>query len=114
MRRLVELGIVVALALCASALAAPSSFTVAEDGSGDFATIQGAVNAIPANSSKHYVIHIKPGIYKERVTVSKDRQHVSLIGQDAARTVITYYLGANDVDGSGKPLGTFNTNTARI
>jgi polygalacturonase len=114
MHRPIGMGIVLVLALCATAIAAPRTFTVAEDGSGDFATIQGAVNAIPANSSRHYTIDIKPGIYKERVFLTKDRQHVSFIGDDVARTVITYNLGANDVDPGGKPLGTFNTNTVRI
>jgi polygalacturonase len=114
MRRLIEMGIVVLLALSAAAIASPRTFTVAEDGSGDFATIQGAVNAIPANSSKHYVIHIKPGVYKERIVVPKDRQHVSFIGDDPARTVISHRSSANDLGPQGKPIGTFNTNIVRI
>ena len=43
-------------------------FVVAADGSGDFVTVQEAINAVPDMRSNRTVIYIKPGIYKEKLT----------------------------------------------
>jgi pectinesterase len=44
----------------------PKSFTVAQDGSGNFKTIQEAVNAVRDLSQEEVTIHIKKGIYHEK------------------------------------------------
>src|SRR5688572_22920648 len=72
------------LAIVASASA--KTLTVASDGSGDFASVQAAVDAAPANSAERVVIHIKPGTYKERVHVRKDKPRLTFRGDDAKTT----------------------------
>lgn len=71
---------------------------VAQDGSGDFKTIQEAVNKVRDHAEKRVTILIKPGIYKEKVVIPSFKRNVTLKGEDKDRTIITYD------DFSGKPF----------
>lgn len=71
--------------------------TVAADGSGDHATVQAAVDAAPKKSEQRVVIRIKPGTYKERVRVGKDKVRLTFRGEDANTTVLTFDLYASKV-----------------
>jgi len=82
---------------------------VATDGSGDFTTIQAAIDAIPADNAKPMTIHIKNGIYKEKIRLEKP--YVTLVGEDKDRTLITYDDHANKLFPNGEPYGTFNSYT---
>jgi pectinesterase len=64
--------------------------TVAQDGSGRYTTIQAAVNAIPDNKSARTVIFVKKGIYKGKVIIPSSKINITLIGEDAEKTIITY------------------------
>jgi len=75
----------------------PSSLTVAQDGSRDFKTIQEAVNSTRDLGRARVVIHIKKGVYHEKLIIPSWKTNVSLIGDDKDNTIIT-----ND-DFSGKP-----------
>src|SRR6185312_15933788 len=75
----------------------PSSLTVAQDGSGDFKTIQEAVNSTRDLRQARVVIHIKKGVYHEKLIIPSWKTNVSLIGDDKANTIIT------NGDFSGKP-----------
>ncbi|KAJ7538846.1 hypothetical protein O6H91_11G065300 [Diphasiastrum complanatum] len=69
----------------------PSSFinvTVAADRSGQFLTVQDAVNAAPLKSSKRFVIYIKKGTYNELVLVPKGATNIMLIGDGINQTII--------------------------
>src|SRR5687767_14714605 len=91
------------------------TFIVAPDGSADFTTVQAAVDAAPANSPHRVVIHIKPGTYKERVHVGKDKPRLTFRGDDAKTTVLTYDLSANKVVAPAtKPVGTSGSYSALI
>ncbi|XP_072979974.1 pectinesterase-like [Typha angustifolia] len=70
---------------------------VAADGSGDYATVQEAVDAAPAKSKKRWVIRIKAGVYQENVEVSKKKKNIMFIGDGRSDTVITG--NRNVVDG---------------
>ncbi len=63
---------------------------VAQDGSGDFRSIQEAINAVPDYRKSRTVIRIKPGIYNEKVIIPPSKQLLSLIGDDAVNTILTY------------------------
>eukprot|EP01018_Ginkgo_biloba_P027974 Gb_05254 [translate_table: standard] len=60
---------------------------VAQDGTGNFKTISEAVNAAPGKSSGRFIIHVKAGIYAEKISVSKD--NIMLIGDGKDITVVT-------------------------
>src|SRR5688572_22202352 len=53
---------------------------VAADGSGDVATIQAAIDAVPAGNSEPFAILVKPGLYHGRVVIPADRPHLLLVG----------------------------------
>ena len=88
-----------------SHLATPGSkhsVVVAQDGSGDFTSVQQAVDALPARGGE---IAVKPGTYREVVTIRKRHLHLYGVNTDPAKTVIVFGNGAPS---SG---GTFNTAT---
>ena len=93
-----------ALASLHAAAPAPIRVVVAKDGSGDYPTVQNAVDhafdRVLAPTTARLIIEIRPGIYHERVRVPHDRPRVTFLGQDAQSTVITYGLGAKDVGGT--------------
>ena len=67
-----------------------ADFVVAQDGSGDFITVQAAIDAVPAYRKKRTTIFIKNGIYKEKPVVPANKQLVSFIGENAEKTILTY------------------------
>ncbi|MFF0735374.1 pectinesterase family protein [Streptomyces chartreusis] len=88
---------------------AATTLTVAKDGSGQYSTVQAAVNAVPANNASRIVIAVKPGTYRETVKVPADKPHVTIQGTGGSRkdTVIVY----NNAAGTAKPdgSGTYGT-----
>src|SRR5262245_3282414 len=89
---------------------------VAADGSGDYATIQDAIDAVPqsTSSSNRWVILVKPGIYHERTYIQREKRFVSLVGTDPSTVVISYGLYASMNGPDGKPIGTFRTPTVQV
>ncbi|MFD5777782.1 pectinesterase family protein [Streptomyces fungicidicus] len=89
--------------------AAATTLTVAKDGTGQYKTVQAAVNAVPANNPSRVVVSIKPGTYRETVKVPSNKPHVTLQGTGGSRkdTVIVY----NNAAGTRKPdgSGTYGT-----
>jgi len=67
-----------------------TEFTVAADGSGDFTSIQAAIDASKAFPYERITIHLKNGTYKEKVEVYPWNPDISLIGESREGTVITY------------------------
>ena len=76
----------------------PKRLTVAPDGSGDYKTIQEAVNAMRDFSQERVTIFIKKGIYHEKLVIPSWKTNIALVGKSRDSTIIT-----ND-DFSGKPL----------
>ena len=76
----------------AAATAAQNRIVVAADGSGNFKTIQQALDHVPDDNSRRIVIQIKPGTYEEQIRV--DKRFVTLRGDDPLKTVITHRLSA--------------------
>jgi len=65
------------------------TITVAKDGSGDYKTVQSAVDSIASNGSAPVRINIKAGTYTEKLTIA-GRSQLCLVGDSAATTVLTY------------------------
>jgi pectin methylesterase-like acyl-CoA thioesterase len=63
---------------------------VAQDGSGDFCTVQGAIDAVPAGNTHAVRIDVRPGIYTEIDYIRPDRPHITVTGAGADRTAIQY------------------------
>jgi pectin methylesterase-like acyl-CoA thioesterase len=71
-----------------------TNLTVAADGSGDFCTVQGAVDWIPSGNTIPRRIFIKNGVYQEIIYVT-NKPHLTFAGEDHRKTVIEY--ANNDV-----------------
>jgi pectin methylesterase-like acyl-CoA thioesterase len=73
----------------AAAPPASSSLTVAADGTGDFCTVQGAVDAVPGGGTAPVTITLAPGLYEEIVFISGKNQ-LTLHGADRKTSIIAY------------------------
>ena len=62
---------------------------VAADGSGDYTSVQAAIDAMPENNLCQYLIFIKAGTYQEHVFIPFNKGHLSLIGEGSDRVIIT-------------------------
>lgn len=87
-------------------------FVVAKDGSGDFFTVQDAVNAAP-DYFRHGEIKIliREGIYREKVVIPSCKQRLHLVGRSAESTVITWNDYALKNGSTGYTMGTSATST---
>jgi pectinesterase len=79
----------------------PKTLTVAQDGSGDYKTIQGAVNAVRDLSQEQVTIYIKPGTYHEKLVIPSWKTKIRLVGESNTNTIITN----NDYSGKDYPGG---------
>ncbi len=61
---------------------------VAADGSGDFTSLQAAIDAAPASRVKPYLIFVKNGNYKEHIDIPSNKPMLHIIGQDRDKAVI--------------------------
>ncbi len=67
---------------------------VATDGSGDTTTVQQAIDQVPENNVRRFVIHIRPGTYKEQIKILQTKPFITLQGDDALKTTLTFNLSA--------------------
>ena len=87
-------------------------FVVAKDGSGDFFTVQEAINAAPDYCKQAATtIFIKDGVYKEKVTIPANKWKLHLIGQSVENTVISWDDYAKKIGPTGHEMGTSATST---
>jgi pectinesterase len=94
----------------AGSLAAQTDWVVDPAGSNTFRSVQEAIMAVPIRAATNWTtIHIKPGVYRELIYVQRERGLIRLVGEDAAKTVLSYDLHANVKGADGKPIGTFRT-----
>lgn len=89
------------------------TLVVAQDGTGDYTTLQEAFDALPVDGEPH-IIRLRPGTYREKVTLTAKHPRVTLIGDDAAQCVITYDDYAGRDNGKGGTLGTWQSQTLLI
>jgi pectinesterase len=82
---------------------AASGVTVAADGSGNYTTVQAAIDAAPAGSTSTYTITIKPGTYRGTVTIPANKPHLSLIGAGSSASAVV--LVEHHASGATKPGG---------
>ncbi|MFM2295086.1 MAG: hypothetical protein RLZZ350_1499, partial [Verrucomicrobiota bacterium] len=82
----------------------PTNLTVALDGAGDFATLQGAADWIPQNNTLTRTITILPGTYRDNATFAQNRNNVRVFGAGANRTdvqLIYLYPAFSSANGAG-------------
>jgi pectinesterase len=96
------------------ALSQQHDFVVAKDGSGNFKTVQEAINAVPDFRKKTTVIFIKNGIYKEKLILPGSKKLVKFIGESRDRTILTYDDFAQKKNSFGEEKGTSGSSSFYI
>jgi pectinesterase len=92
--------------MVASTFAQKYDVVVAQDGSGNYTTVQAAINAVPDLQEKRTRIYIKAGVYKEKLMLPATKTNVSFVGEDAQKTVLTYDDFAAKQNSKGAEIGT--------
>jgi pectinesterase inhibitor-like protein len=70
-------------------LQSTNDVVVAADGSGNFSTINEAINFAPNNSYDRIIIYVKEGVYEENVEITSDKTNIVLLGDGSDVTLIT-------------------------
>jgi pectinesterase len=92
---------------------AQRKITVAQDGSGDYKTVQAAFDAIPLNNKTPVDIFIKKGTYKEKLHLDSTKDHVTIQGEIDG-TVLTYDDHTGTVAADGSIINTMTSQTFYI
>ena len=85
------------------------TLVVSRDGTGDFRTLQEAIESARAFMDYTVTIYVKNGVYKEKVIVPSWVENIDIIGEDRDKTIITYDDHANI-----NKMGTFRTYTVKV
>ncbi len=86
-------------------------FVVAKDGSGDFFTVQEAINALPDFSREKIWLLVREGVYFEKIAIPFSKRNILLTGEGAHRSVIRYDGYAKRLDACGREMGTSGSST---
>ncbi len=109
--------VVLILSLGIRAFASVPDAIVAADGSAKYKTVREAIDAAPQVThadAPHWTILVKPGTYRELIYIQREKRFISVVGEDAEKTVITFDL-CNDIPAQdGKPMATFRTPTVFV
>jgi pectinesterase len=62
---------------------------VSDDGSGDFNTVQGAIDFIPDFNQKKVTVFIKNGIYEE-IVYFRNKSNINIVGEDKDKVLVFY------------------------
>ncbi len=89
-------------------------FVVAKDGSGNFTTIQEAVNACRDYSERDYFIFVKNGIYEEKLVVPTWKKRLTIVGENVDSTIITFNDFSGKIDSTGRKHSTFTSFTCQV
>jgi pectin methylesterase-like acyl-CoA thioesterase len=106
----------VSLAVSGSSSVTPAgtSVIVAQDGTGNYATVQAAIDAAPAGRTSAYIIYIKNGKYKEKVNIPSNKPFIHLVGESVANTIITWDDYSGKAMPGGGTYGTSNSATVTV
>ncbi|MBB2947280.1 pectinesterase [Actinoplanes lutulentus] len=75
--------------------------TVASDGTGQYKTVQAAIDAVPANNTSRRVITIKAGTYREIVTIPSNKPYITLQGAGSAASGVVIVNNHSSAGGYG-------------
>jgi pectinesterase len=77
----------------------PLSVTVSKDGTGNYKTIQEAINSVRDLSPQQVKIYIRNGVYHEKLIIPSWKTNIYLAGESREGTIIT----GNDYSGKSYP-----------
>jgi pectinesterase len=92
-----------AASAASAARPAPPFGVVAADGSGDFTTVQAAIDAVPVDNAERRTILIRPGTYLGQVVVPSTKPLITLAG--TGRSPEDVVIADDRANGTPKPDG---------
>lgn len=98
---------IMVLSLLAGKLFSQQKIIVAKDGSGQYTTVQAALDAVKEGNADTLTIFIKKGIYKEVIIVDARKHFIKLVGEDPLTTRLTYDNHAGTRLNNGDTLNTW-------
>ncbi|MDN3594881.1 pectinesterase family protein [Zunongwangia endophytica] len=115
MKKLLSIFVLFLIVQCAIAKDPYLKLTVAQDGSGDFKTIQEAVNSTRDLGPGEVEIFIKNGTYQEKLVIATWKHQLTLVGESKEKTIITGSDYSGKIDSvTGKELSTFTSSTVLV
>ncbi|KAK3418078.1 hypothetical protein EUGRSUZ_H04048 [Eucalyptus grandis] len=66
------------------------------NGNGDFKSVQAAVDSVPSGNSKWVIIHVRKGVYREKVHIPEDKPYIFMRGNGKGRSIITWAQSSAD------------------
>ena len=105
---------VVVISLLSFKINEVKTIVVSKDGKGNFTTIQEAINSVEEGKTVRTKIIVKPGTYREKITVDAAKSPISLIGEKAENTILVYGDHASKQNAEGKNIGTTGSSTIFI
>ncbi len=109
MRKVLGLLLLLSVVSAAWAQERQDTIVVSRDGTGNFRTLQEAIESARAFMDYTVTIYVKNGVYKEKVIVPSGVENIDNIGEDRDKTIITYDDHANI-----NKMGTFRTYTVKV
>ena len=95
------------LLLITTSVFAQKKIVVAADGSGQYRTVQAALNAVPEGNDKPVTIFVRNGRYREVVIVDATKNFIRLVGEDKNKTILTFDNHAGTRLPNGDTLNTW-------
>ena len=109
MRKVLGLLLLLSVVSAAWAQERQDTIVVSRDGTGNFRTLQEAIESARAFMDYTVTIYVKNGVYKEKVIVPSWVENIDIIGEDRDKTIITYDDHANI-----NKMGTFRTYMVKV
>ncbi len=101
--------------MAASTYDNPDTIVVSRDGTGQFRTVDEAIEVCRAFMDYHKVIYVKNGTYKEKLIVPAWLQNIEICGESKEGAIITWDDHANiKLSGTERNMGTFRTYTVKV
>ncbi|KAL2341662.1 hypothetical protein Fmac_009602 [Flemingia macrophylla] len=66
------------------------------NGNGEFKSVQAAIDSIPEDNSNWVIVHVRKGIYREKVHIPKNKPYIFLRGNGRGKTAIVWSQSSND------------------
>jgi pectinesterase len=85
--------------------------TVSKEVGARFSRLQDAFDAIPQHNKKPYTVTIRNGVYKEKLYLDSTKTKITLQGEDAFKTILTFDDHSGKISAAGDTLHTFNSYT---
>ncbi|KAM0923528.1 hypothetical protein ACQ4PT_005470 [Festuca glaucescens] len=91
-----------------------TTYVVDPKGSGDYKTINAALEAIPEGNTRRVILDLKPGEYREKVFLNLSKPYVTFKSDPLNPAIIAWSDTAATVGKDGKPVGTVGSTTCAI